>query len=279
MTHNVVGVLPGTPRPNETIIYSRALGSPRPLPGDRRRRHLQRRARQRDRHGRADRTRAPLRRRGPSAAFGGVHRADGGRAGPARRALLSAAPGLRAARHGRRPSTWTASTISAARATSRSSASARARWTISSRSRASAGPPRRRRIQIRKRATSIAPTTCTSRSSAFRCSTPRTASTWSTAAKRAGARLNDAYTANNYHKPSDELTPNWDMTGGAEDLDAALQRWAAARRQQSLASMARRTPNSAPRAKRRAARKTQRAAGNRRPLRLDIRGTPCAVWL
>ena len=34
-----------------------------------------------------------------------------------------------------------------------------------------------------------------------------------------GRQLNDAYTANNYHKPSDEVTPDWDMTGGAQDLE------------------------------------------------------------
>jgi Zn-dependent M28 family amino/carboxypeptidase len=34
-----------------------------------------------------------------------------------------------------------------------------------------------------------------------------------------GRALNDAYTANNYHKPSDEITDQWDMTGGAEDLE------------------------------------------------------------
>ena len=35
-----------------------------------------------------------------------------------------------------------------------------------------------------------------------------------------GNAINSAYVANNYHKPSDEVTPDWDMTGGAEDLEA-----------------------------------------------------------
>lgn len=35
-----------------------------------------------------------------------------------------------------------------------------------------------------------------------------------------GTALNTAYVANNYHKPSDEVTPDWDMSGGAEDLEA-----------------------------------------------------------
>ena len=34
-----------------------------------------------------------------------------------------------------------------------------------------------------------------------------------------GTALNAAYVANNYHKPSDEVTDDWDMTGGAEDLE------------------------------------------------------------
>jgi Zn-dependent M28 family amino/carboxypeptidase len=33
-----------------------------------------------------------------------------------------------------------------------------------------------------------------------------------------GRALNDAYTANNYHKPSDEVTDEWNMSGGVEDL-------------------------------------------------------------
>jgi hypothetical protein len=35
-----------------------------------------------------------------------------------------------------------------------------------------------------------------------------------------GNALAAAYVANNYHKPSDELTDDWDMSGGAEDLEA-----------------------------------------------------------
>lgn len=33
-----------------------------------------------------------------------------------------------------------------------------------------------------------------------------------------GRAINDAYVANNYHKPSDEVTPAWTMAGGVEDL-------------------------------------------------------------
>ncbi len=33
-----------------------------------------------------------------------------------------------------------------------------------------------------------------------------------------GRALNEAYVANNYHKPSDEVTAEWDMSGGVEDL-------------------------------------------------------------
>lgn len=35
-----------------------------------------------------------------------------------------------------------------------------------------------------------------------------------------GNAINAAYVANDYHKPSDEVTEAWDMTGGAEDLEA-----------------------------------------------------------
>jgi Zn-dependent M28 family amino/carboxypeptidase len=33
-----------------------------------------------------------------------------------------------------------------------------------------------------------------------------------------GRKLRDAYTANDYHKPSDIVRPDWDMSGAAEDL-------------------------------------------------------------
>lgn len=35
----------------------------------------------------------------------------------------------------------------------------------------------------------------------------------------AGQAAVSAYIANNYHKPSDELTPDWDLSGGAQDLE------------------------------------------------------------
>jgi Zn-dependent M28 family amino/carboxypeptidase len=34
-----------------------------------------------------------------------------------------------------------------------------------------------------------------------------------------GRAISEAYIAQNYHKPSDEVTPDWDMTGGAQDLE------------------------------------------------------------
>jgi Zn-dependent M28 family amino/carboxypeptidase len=33
-----------------------------------------------------------------------------------------------------------------------------------------------------------------------------------------GRALKDDYTANRYHKPQDEVTPDWDMSGGAQDV-------------------------------------------------------------
>ncbi len=38
-----------------------------------------------------------------------------------------------------------------------------------------------------------------------------------------GNALNAAYIANDYHKPSDELTPAWDMSGGAQDLEVLYE--------------------------------------------------------
>ena len=37
-----------------------------------------------------------------------------------------------------------------------------------------------------------------------------------------GMRMRDAYTANDYHKPSDEIKPGWDLTGAVQDLDLFL---------------------------------------------------------
>src|SRR5690606_10169382 len=34
-----------------------------------------------------------------------------------------------------------------------------------------------------------------------------------------GRAINEAYVAENYHKPSDEVTADWDMSGGAQDLE------------------------------------------------------------
>jgi Zn-dependent M28 family amino/carboxypeptidase len=33
-----------------------------------------------------------------------------------------------------------------------------------------------------------------------------------------GRQIRDAYTANDYHKPSDTVRPDWDMSGTAQDL-------------------------------------------------------------
>jgi Zn-dependent M28 family amino/carboxypeptidase len=33
-----------------------------------------------------------------------------------------------------------------------------------------------------------------------------------------GQKMRDRYTANDYHKPSDEVKPDWDMTGAVDDL-------------------------------------------------------------
>jgi Zn-dependent M28 family amino/carboxypeptidase len=38
-----------------------------------------------------------------------------------------------------------------------------------------------------------------------------------------GRQKRDEYTANDYHKPSDEIKPGWDLSGGVQDLQLLLQ--------------------------------------------------------
>jgi Zn-dependent M28 family amino/carboxypeptidase len=33
-----------------------------------------------------------------------------------------------------------------------------------------------------------------------------------------GQQVSDAYTAQHYHKPSDEIRPDWDLSGALEDM-------------------------------------------------------------
>jgi Zn-dependent M28 family amino/carboxypeptidase len=38
-----------------------------------------------------------------------------------------------------------------------------------------------------------------------------------------GKKLSDEYTAKDYHKPSDDIKPNWDLSGAVEDLQMLFQ--------------------------------------------------------
>ena len=38
-----------------------------------------------------------------------------------------------------------------------------------------------------------------------------------------GAQKREEYTANDYHKPSDEIKPDWDLSGAVEDVRLLLQ--------------------------------------------------------
>ena len=46
-----------------------------------------------------------------------------------------------------------------------------------------------------------------------------------TSANRAeyGKQKRDNYTANDYHKPSDEVKPDWDLSGAVDDLRVFLE--------------------------------------------------------
>jgi Zn-dependent M28 family amino/carboxypeptidase len=38
-----------------------------------------------------------------------------------------------------------------------------------------------------------------------------------------GVRIREEYVAHDYHKPSDKVRPDWDMSGAVEDLDLYLR--------------------------------------------------------
>ena len=116
-------ICPARNIPDETVIYSRALGPSRHRQARRARRHdLQWRARQRDRHRPADRAGARLRPRAAHRPLGRLPRRHGRGKGPARLRILCAR--TRSSRSARRPacSTPTAASSGARRRTSPSPA-------------------------------------------------------------------------------------------------------------------------------------------------------------
>ena len=69
----------------------------------------------------------------------------------------------------------------------------------------------------RRRASTTGPITSTSRSRACRRSIRIPASTSSASRPDWGKKKRDEYTEHDYHAPSDEMKPDWDLTGAADD--------------------------------------------------------------
>ena len=80
------------------------------------------------------------------------------------------------------------------------------------------GPDRRPRRRAREGDRSTAPTTSSSPSRACPRSTPRAGSTTSASPPATARRKRDEYTQNDYHKVTDEVKPDWDLSGAVEDL-------------------------------------------------------------
>ena len=133
------------------------------------------------------------------------------RAGAARLAVLRGHAAL-SAREDRSPtSTSTASTSGAGPRTSPSSAWARR---ISTTTSATPPPSRAARcgpIPSRRRASTTGRITSTSPSRACRRSTPTPASSTSASRRSYSKQKRDEYTNNDYHAPSDQVKPDWDL--------------------------------------------------------------------
>ena len=71
---------------------------------------------------------------------------------------------------------------------------------------------------IPRRATTSAPTTSNSPSRACPPSIPRGDGSTSASPPISARRKQDEYTAKDYHKASDEVKPDWDLSGAVEDV-------------------------------------------------------------
>ena len=78
-------------------------------------------------------------------------------------------------------------------------------------------------IRSRRRASTTARITSTSRSRACRRSIRTRASTSSARVADYGKKKRDEYTENDYHAPSDEVKPDWDLSGAVEDARVAVR--------------------------------------------------------
>ena len=83
--------------------------------------------------------------------------------------------------------------------------------------RAIAGPGRQTRPRDRRKASTTARTTSSSPSRACPRSTRTRASDYIGKTAEYSKQKRDEYTANDYHKVSDEVKPDWDLTGAVED--------------------------------------------------------------
>ncbi len=81
-----------------------------------------------------------------------------------------------------------------------------------------AGPHRARPMPSRRRGSTIAPITSTSRSRACRRSIPTRASSTSASRRTTARRCATTTREHHYHSPSDVVMPDWDLSGAREDL-------------------------------------------------------------
>ena len=219
-SHNVVAKITGADPAlkNEYVVYTAHwdhLGVSTPVNGDA---HLQRRARQRDRHGDAAGVRAGVQ---ESAAAAEAHDplplGDRRRAGPARLGVLREVPAVSArqdpgqhqrrrherlgaheGRHDRRPGQLRP------RHYARDAAAEQA-------------PRAAARTPSRKRASTTARITSTSPRPACRRSTRTPGVEFVGKPADYGQAKRDEYTTQDYHQPSDEVKDWWDLSGAAED--------------------------------------------------------------
>ena len=146
-------------------------------------------------------------------------------AGAARLAVLLGDAGLSAREDARRTSTWTASTNGAGRRTSRSSA-----WAprISTTTLRDAAGEQGRTLQAGPGAGEglLLPLGPLQFRQAGRAgAATRTPASTSSASRRNTASRSGTSTPNrDYHAPSDEVKPDWDLTGAREDCAAAARR-------------------------------------------------------
>ena len=113
-----------------------------------------------------------------------------------------------------------------------------------------AGPDRRARRRAREGAITTAPTTSSSPSRASPRSTPRGASTTSASPPTTARRSATSTPQNDYHKVSDEVKPDWDLSGAVEDMQAPARGRLPGRRGDRVPRVEARTASSRPAARR-----------------------------